>query len=38
MILLQKRVNKRIIASLIAIFMSTYFGVIVKKYIKKEAY
>ena len=31
-------VNKRIIAGLIAIFMSIYFGVIVRKYIKKEAF
>lgn len=30
--------NKRIIAGLIAIFMTIYFGIIVKKYIKKEAY
>ena len=30
--------TKRIIAGLIAIFMSIYFGVIIKKYIKKEAY
>lgn len=30
--------NKRIIAGLIAIFMSIYFGIIVKKYIRKEAY
>ncbi len=30
--------NKRIIAGLIAIFMSIYFGIIVKKYIKREAY
>lgn len=30
--------NNRIIAGLIAIFMSIYFGIIVKKYIKKEAY
>ena len=31
-------INKRIIAGLIAIFMSIYFGVIVRKYIKKEAF
>lgn len=31
-------VNKRIIAGVIAIFMSIYFGVIVRKYIKKEAF
>lgn len=31
-------VNKRLIAGLIAILMSIYFGIIVKKYIKKEAY
>ena len=31
-------VNKRIIAGLIAIFMSIYFGVIVKKYIRKETF
>ena len=31
-------VTKRIISGLIAIFMSIYFGIIVKKYIKKEAY
>lgn len=30
--------NKRIIAGLIAIFMTIYFGIIIKKYIKKEAY
>ena len=31
-------VNKRVIAGALAIFMSIYFGIIVKKYIKKEAY
>lgn len=31
-------VNKRLIAGLIAILMSIYSGIIVKKYIKKEAY
>lgn len=31
-------INKRIIAGVIAIFMSLYFGIIVNKYIKKEAY
>ena len=30
--------NKRVIAGLIAIFMTIYFGIIIKKYIKKEAY
>lgn len=30
-------VNKRLIAGIIAILMSIYFGIIVKKYIKKEA-
>ncbi len=30
--------NKRVIAGVLAIFMSIYFGIIVKKYIKKEAY
>lgn len=31
-------ITKRIIAGSIAILMSIYFGVIVKKYIKKEAF
>lgn len=31
-------INKRIIAGVLAILMSIYFGVIVKKYIRKEAY
>lgn len=31
-------VNKRVIAGALAIFMSIYFGIIVKEYIKKEAY
>jgi len=31
-------VNQRVIAGALAIFMSIYFAVIVKKYIKKEAY
>lgn len=31
-------INKRIIAGLMATFMSIYFGIIVKKYIKKEAF
>ena len=31
-------VSKRFIAGLIGGFMSIYFGIIVKKYIKKEAY
>lgn len=30
--------NKRIVAGLIAIFMSVYFGIVVKKYIKKETF
>lgn len=34
----QMGVTRRIIAGLIAIIMSVYFGSIVKKYIKKEAY
>lgn len=34
----QMGVTRRIIAGLIAILMSFYFGVIIKKYIKKEAY
>ena len=31
-------IYKRVIAGVIAIFMSIYFAIIVKKYIKKEAF